>query len=683
MKFKQLSTILLLASSSLTALAQDTLQSRDIDEVVVTGQYKQQTLRKSVHQVKVISREDIERQGAAKVQDVLNNQLNIRFSQDVATGGSNITMLGLKGQNVKILLDGVPMIGKQGTNNEININQIDINSIERIEIVEGPMSVVYGADALAGVINLITKKAVKNSWSLNLRLHEETLGNEFSFFDRGLHNPSAVFSMNRGKWELGINGSINYFAGWQDTATGRELVWNRRDQRFGGGYLQYKSGKYALKYRIDGLDELMTDPGNFIYPQLSSNDTLALKKSYFSNRVMQQLQGSYDASNRLSIFGQAAYTLYNRQVLSTTISKQTKDERLDLTPEAQSETHYTGANARLSAVYTFSPVLSIQPGVEYNTESGEGERLKAGKSEIYDYAFFATAEYKGIKKLNIRPGLRFIKNSQYDAPPVVPSINAKYDLNDAWSLRFAYAHGFRAPSIRELYFNFFDVNHQILGNPNLKAEISNTFTSSVTYTRPDVEKINYSLTLNAFYNHVNNLIDYAVNPQNSNEYIMQNIYKSKNAGASFSGKLVRRYLQVGLGFSYAGFYNDFSPLDNSLPEMQWSPEVNATINYTWQKPGIDINFFYKLIGSRPGYIQNGNDLVAITTESYQLADLTLGKSICKNLKVQAGIRNIFDTKRIYASSSQVSVHTNNNTTSIATGRGYFTTISYNIFKQSK
>ena len=58
------------------------------------------------------------------------------------------------------------MTGRQGTSNEININQIDINSIERIEIVEGPMSVVYGADALAGVINIITKKAALQKFLL-------------------------------------------------------------------------------------------------------------------------------------------------------------------------------------------------------------------------------------------------------------------------------------------------------------------------------------------------------------------------------------------------------------------------------------------------------------------------------------------------------------------------------------
>ena len=678
-KLSVLTAFLLLLS--IKGYTQDTLASRNMDEVVITGQYQQQTLRKSVHQVKVINREDIERQGASRVQDVLINQLNIRFSQDVATGGSNITMLGLKGQNVKILIDGVPMIGKQGINNEININQVDINTVERIEIVEGPMSVVYGADALAGVINIITKKAPKNSWALNVRLHEETIGNEFGFFDRGLHNPSADISRQKGKWEIGLNGSLNYFAGWQDTAIGRELVWNKRDQRLGGGFIRYASGGLNIRYRLDALDELITDPGNFIYPQVSSNDTLAINKSYFSNRVMQQLQGSYAVNNKLSLFGQAAYTVYNRQVLSTTISKQTKFERLDLTPESQSNVKTTGSNVRFSGVYTASPILSFQPGVELNTETGEGERLKSGLSKITDIAVFATAEYQGIKNLNIRPGVRFIKNSVYDAPPVVPSINIKYAISNNLDWRFAYAHGFRAPSIRELNFNFFDINHQIIGNPHLKAEISNTFTTSLSYTRATQQAVNYNLTLNAFYNHVNNLIDYAINPTNSNEYTLTNIYDSKNAGASVAASLTKGSFNINTGVGMAGFYNDFSPLDNSLPEMQWSPEVNTVVGYTFSPAGIDANFFYKFVGSRPGYIQNGNDLVAIKTQGYHLSDLSVGKFFNRKIRLQAGVRNLFDVKRITASSNQVSVHTNNNVTSIATGRGYFATLTYKFLKQ--
>ena len=77
-----------------------------------------------------------------------------------------------------------------------------------------------------------------------------------------------------------------------------------------------------------------------------------------------------------------------------------------------------------------------------------------------------------LKNINIRPGLRFINNSVYDAPPVIPSINTKFVLSKDLDLRLAYARGFRSPSLRELYFNFFDANHQIIGNPDLKAETS-------------------------------------------------------------------------------------------------------------------------------------------------------------------------------------------------------------------
>ena len=152
---------------------EDSSKPKELSEVVVTGQYKPQSAKASVYQVRTISRDRIQKQGATKLQDVLSNELNIRFTQDVATGGSDITMMGLKGQNVKILVDGLPMTGRQGTSNEININQIDINSIERIEIVEGPMSVVYGADALAGVINIITRKGGQQNlfckWRYTLR----------------------------------------------------------------------------------------------------------------------------------------------------------------------------------------------------------------------------------------------------------------------------------------------------------------------------------------------------------------------------------------------------------------------------------------------------------------------------------------------------------------------------------
>lgn len=155
---KKLVVILALFYSNLLIAQKDSTGIIQLEDVVITGGYKPGSVKNSVYQVKVISETQIKKIAPSSLQDVLNSQLNFRFSHDNATGGSNLNLLGLSGQYVKILIDGVPMVGRQGVSNEININQVDVNSIERIEIIEGPMSVIYGADALAGVINIITKK---------------------------------------------------------------------------------------------------------------------------------------------------------------------------------------------------------------------------------------------------------------------------------------------------------------------------------------------------------------------------------------------------------------------------------------------------------------------------------------------------------------------------------------------
>src|SRR5690606_17844973 len=108
----------------------------------------------------VINQEQIRLRGATNIQSVLNTELGMRFSNDLTLGTSDIELMGMSGQNVKILLDGVPVIDRGSTRE--SLGQIDINTVEKIEIVEGPMSVSYGSDALAGVINIITKKQQEN-----------------------------------------------------------------------------------------------------------------------------------------------------------------------------------------------------------------------------------------------------------------------------------------------------------------------------------------------------------------------------------------------------------------------------------------------------------------------------------------------------------------------------------------
>lgn len=660
---------------------EDTTKPKDLEEVVITGQYQPQSAKNSVYQVKVIGSDRILKQGAAQLQDVLKNELNIRFSQDVATGGSGITMLGMAGQNVKILIDGLPVVGRQGTTNEININQIDINSIEKIEVVEGPMSVVYGADALAGVINIITKRAALSKFSVNARLHEESVSNEYGIH-QGIHNQYAGFTTRKNKWEAGASISHNYFGGWRDTATGRELIWHKKDQRIANGFAGYTNGKLNLRYRLDGLDEVITNPGNFSdFQDAFSGENLAADQQYLTRRLMQQLQGSYFINSGLHFQAQAAYTNYRRQVFSTTVSKQTGDVRLNADTTSQSIVYTNGFTFRGTAYYKISDKISLQPGVDINMESGEGERLKSGKNNVNDFAFFITSEISVLPKVKIRPGLRFIKNSVYDAPPAVPSINTKIEFAKNWDLRMSYANGFRSPSIRELYFSFFDVNHQIIGNPNLKAETSNSFTGSVNWRKALTRQITLTANAGGFYNNIRNLIDYVYTP-GSDTAIVSNFTESKTAGVNAGVSARHNDWSVTIGGSYTGFYNVYSDEDKTLPELQWSPELTGNFSYSIRKIGLDVSLFCKLTGKKPYYLRNTSQEIVLTElKGFQLADFNVTKKLFSRFMLNAGVRNIFNVDRIRSTYAINGVHTGSGISNIATGRSFFAGLSFNWDKK--
>ena len=681
---RKIYTLLVAIALTMIASAQeDTTRAKELSEVIVTGQYKPQSARASVYQVRTISKERIKQQGATKLQDVLNTELNIRFSQDVATGGSDITMLGLKGQNVKILVDGLPMTGRQGTSNEININQIDINSIERIEIVEGPMSVIYGADALAGVINIITKKAAAAKLSVTARLHEETVGNEYNLSQQGIHNQYAGFTWRHKKWEIGGGFTHNYFGGWKDTASGRELVWHKKDQLMANGFVAYHLSKFNIRYRIDGLDEIITNPGNFqTFPDQVTGEHLAYDQEYLTNRVMHQLQSSYFVNSDLNFQLQSSYTDYSRQVFSTTVSEQTGKTSLDMGTGRQSVVDFTGFTTRALMNYRLSKTFTFQPGIDINLDRGEGERLKSGTNKVNDYALFVTWEITPSKNINIRPGLRFIENSVYDAPPVIPSINTKFGLTSNIDLRIAYARGFRSPSLRELYFNFFDASHQIIGNPDLKAETSHSFTGSLNWKQDVSGKGVYTAVISGFYNSVKNLIDYAVSANDPNIFILTNVSDSKTAGVNFNSTAKCKQWNVAAGFGYTGFYNDYSATDESFPQMQWSAEVTSTIGYSFKNIGLNANLFYKFTGKRPYYAVNSNQEVVLTEqEGYHMADLTVNKKIFDYLSINAGIRNLFDVDRITSRYAGGGTHGSNGVRNLATGRSFFVGLNFNWEKK--
>ena len=679
-KISKIITILIVVFNTYPLFAQqDSLSVKSLDEVIVTGQYKPQSLKKSVYQVRVINNERIKQSGATNVQQVLNNQLGFRFSNDNTIGTTDVQLMGMSGRNVKILLDGVPMVDRGDTRE--SLGQVDINSIERIEIVEGPMSVSYGSDALAGVINIITKKYTKDNFSVTAKLQEETAGTEYYPFSyKGVHQQNITFNYKKSNWGFTAGGTHNDFDGFGGDAYGRGKTWKPKEQWMGNAKISYDKGPLNVYYRIDGLNEDIKSRNPINYSNYK-----AIDQQYITDRFTHQLQGGYTFSRKLQMATILGYTDYKRRTKTTRHDFEKDIDELTTGEGEQDVSKFNSFVFRTTIQYQLSNKISLQPGIDINREEASGQRI-LGNPVITDYAAFVSAEIKPTAKINIRPGLRFIKNSVYDAPPVIPSINSKFILSKQLDLRLAYAYGFRSPALRELYFDFVDANHNIVGNPNLKAENSNSFNGSLNWTALPKNNMAYSVSLAGFYNAFNNQIDFALASATSNRYTYFNVNKAKTLGGTLENKISLKNLDASLGLSYIGFYrklyDDKDYIKEDSKVFLWSPELNASIGYMVTKIKTKLNLFYKFTGKKPQYVTGTNAssqsvLLISETASYHLADFTSNTQINKYLGITAGVKNIFDVNNINNSAAASgSIHSAGNSIAVGYGRSYFIGLNF-------
>lgn len=677
---KTISLCLALAGSTTLLYAQqkpsDSI-TKKLDEVIVTGQYEPQSIRKSVYQVRTINNKTIQSRSATSVQQVLNTELGIRFSNDMALGTSDIQLMGMSGRNVKILLDGVPMVDRGETRE--SLNQIDINTIERIEIVEGPMSVSYGTDALAGVINIITKKPGVEKILVTAKIQEESAGNEYQTFNNeGIHNQNINLSWQKNAWNASAGFSLNNFEGWQGDTTGRVKQWHPKSQLLGNAKVGYTTGNFTIYYRLDALNEDILANGGQIESPLYDNP-IARDKKYTTNRFTNQMQSNWLINRKLNMSFLASYTNYKRKTQTTVLDLVTDTRTLSTDAAEQDVSKFSSAVFRTTVQYKLSDKLSFQPGLDLNMESASGQRI-AGSPSINDYAFFVSAEIKPLSIINIRPGLRFIYNSVYDATPLIPSVNTKFNLSDHLDLRLAYARGFRSPALRELYFNFFDASHSIKGNPDLKAEHSNSFNGSVEWNKGI-----YRSVLSGFYNDFNNLINYGTDPNNPTVTMTINVDRFKTTGGTFENSLVYKNLTASVGISYIGRYNELSAM-NDLPEFVWSPELNSNISYLAKKIGTTFSLFYKFTGKKPSYqyiSSNGGTSIKLTeTSSFNWADISISKAIKNYLTISGGVKNLFDVTELNNTSTDTgSAHSSGGgAVPYSYGRSFFLGLNFRLAK---
>lgn len=669
---KNLLTVLILLQASVL-IAQDSLKTHSLQEVVVTGQFEPQSMRQSLYQVRTITAEMIQQRNATNLQSILSTELGIRFTNDKVLGTSDISLMGMSGQNVKILQDGIPLFDRGATRE--SLNQIDINSIERIEIVEGPMSVVYGSDALAGVINIITRKGVDSgSLSVDARVLEETAGDEYNAFtDKGVHNEGVNINAQRKNWYGGVGVTRNNFGGWQGSLTGRAKDWLPKDQWLGSGTLGFKRENLNVWYRLNYLDENILTLGDEL---ITATKHTATDKEYITKRYNHQVQGDWTISDAIHFNGAASYQDYSRRTRTTAYDFKTDRRTLTTGAGEQDLAEFNTLFFRGMFHQKVTQALSFQYGTELNHDKGTGDRID-GTRTIGNYALFVSSEIKPIPALALRPGVRFSYNSQYDAPPVIPSLNVKVAINSTMDIRGSYARGYRAPALRELYFYFHDTNHSIDGNPDLKAEHSNSFTASFSWQAYTSPTLRVSTVLGGFYNEFENMITTALKEGSNGDYIYVNVLRNKTRGGTLNNTVVWKDLRATVGVSYIGLYNAFSEGDSSLPDLMWTPELNSTIRYAFTRVGATLSVFYKLNGRQANYEYVGTAVGKARRDAYQWMDVTATKTLGKYITLGAGVKNVLDVTTVQNTSQDLGgAHATGGPVPMSYGRSYFLSAAF-------
>jgi outer membrane receptor for ferrienterochelin and colicins len=635
--------------------------SQDLREVVVTGQFRPQGESQSVFPVKVLKTADFEARGAVTLNQVLNNQLNIRISQDNVLG-SGISMQGLSGENVKILVDGVPLVGR--LNGNIDLSQINMAEVERIEVVEGPLSVTYGSNALAGTINIITKKPVKGQNTASISQYYESVG----LFQTDLAGMVAL----GGPWSAKWGGNRYFLDGWSPPGldTGRSLQWNQKEQYNAYAGLGY-SGKRLTLY-LDGryLWEQIKDKGE----RRSAFSDYAFDTWFTTQRGMGTVSGTYTPSARGNLQYMASYSVFNRSRIRYNTNLVEGGQTPTTNPSDHDTTRYLNAVSRSSWNSTTASPWNYQVGYDLNWESASGDRIGGGVQTMLDVALFGSLQWQPTNRITIQPALRVSYNSAFAADPV-PSLNLRYAASDQWVWRASYARGFRAPSIKELHMEFIDANHNIIGNPNLTPEFSHNLQASATYTRIWGTQT-LRISPNAFYNDLYNVIQLA--PIDGLRYTYLNINNKKTWG----GKLEAQ-LNIHPDFSFtAGGSALWQTLniDGTTDEtVYFSPEANLIFSYWRPSKRFNFTISYKFTGNTPlAAVDDFEQVSVITIPSFHLLDVSVTQKLWKNrVELTAGGKNLINYTNFQVTATG-GVHGSGGNLPIAWGRTFFASLKLNL-----
>lgn len=672
-----------------------------LEEIVVTGQFEPQSLKKSVQNVRVITRQDIQQLAANNLADVLNQYINITVKQSGTDGRSTVSMFGLDGLYFKILIDNVPIVNEAGLGNNIDLAQINLNDVERIEIIEGSMGVTHGANAVSGILNIITKKTSKYKWGVNASVQEETVNNEYAAFDEGRHIQSLglshTFSEN---WFVSVNANRNDFKGYLGDKQGQDYLindglrgysWLPKEQIMGNALISYRRNDFRFFYRFEIMDENIDYYGSSVEtgfnPELGTY-RFSRDGRYYTDRYYHHLNGTGKLFKKLVYNVSASHQKQARDVEDFIYRIEQDQELGNVTKQDQSmEVLYS--TGTISNFFN-KKMFDLQLGYELVNNNGFSVVQEADnvfrdvRERIENYDVFASAEVNLTQKFSLRPGFRYSFQSSFDNQ-YASSLGFRYLFANDIQFRGAVGKSFRTPTFEELYTKMIFSGHYYTGNENLIPETSTSYEVSgkkTTYFNSGFAMTN---SIIASFMDINDRISTAFTGYTENNVPMYeaiNVSKYNMWNVSSTNQMNYKNWMFNVGATLVGVSQ---LIDNgefvSDDEYLYTLNLNASVSYRVPKWNTTFAAYYKYNGTTQEYTASENEYVLTKLEATNWLDASITKSFFKNtFDVMLGARNLCDVTNVTRSgvSQNGGSHGPNNNVLLAYGRSYYLKLTYNL-----
>ncbi|MFD1015184.1 TonB-dependent receptor plug domain-containing protein [Winogradskyella rapida] len=681
----------------------DSIRNSSLDEVIVTGQINPTSIKKSVHNVIVINRKQIEQVAANNLADVLNFNLNLNIIPNVQTGRSTISFFGLDSEYFNILIDNIPMVSDNGVGNNIDLTQINLDNIERIEIVEGAMGVEYGANAVSGVINIITKTSIDHDWRIQAYIQEETVSDEYTWFDQGRHIQSINIAHNiNEKWMAKIGVNRNDFAGFLNQKQGenyyqndglRGYEWLPKEQLTSNALLNYKGNNFRLVYKFEYFNERI----NFYDASVRANiDTenqtsnpSATDKIYTTNRFVNNLNidGQLNSGANYNValsYQQQQRDLneFNYYILSR--------ERSNESDETYQSSKVLFSKGTLNNIFK-RDASNFQLGYEarymegFDTQASGSITQQDKTNTQTNVAVFGTSELKLSQKMSLRPGIRYEYNTLFYSK-FLGSLSARYLMANGFELRGNLGTSYRVPNFEELYYYFVDSNHDVQGNEDLKPE--NGYSAFLNLKKRSwINNLSLINNLKISYLDVSDKIDLAVVNATPLQYQYINIDTYKLIGFTLENTLKMEDLSFNLGATVQGISRINNSEANSNDKFLYNLQLNTSASYFVKPIETAFTLLLKYNGAQEQYYATGTDsegnstFSLAKTEAYSWVDASVKKSFLdRKIEATLGARNLFDVTNVNVSSSTTGgTHsTSNNSLLLGYGRSFYLKLLYNL-----